>query len=108
MRSHAHLETAVLPRMYNARWRRLREQYLRANPFCRICFEAGRRIMATVVDHKIPHRGDLVLFWNQDNWQSLCKTHHDSLKQREEKRGYGEAVNEDGWPSDPKHPANGG
>ena len=30
-----------------------------------------------VVDHIIPHRGDQKLFWDQNNWQSLCKSCHD-------------------------------
>lgn len=100
------METTATPRLYNWRWRRLREQYLRINPLCRICWEGGRRIKATVVDHIIPHRGNMVMFWDEDNWQPLCKAHHDALKQREEKRGYSEQVGEDGWPVDPSHPAN--
>ena len=34
-------------------------------------------IRATVVDHIKPHRGDQKLFWDQNNWQPLCKEHHD-------------------------------
>ena len=34
----------------------------------------GRR---TVVDHIVPHRGDARLFWDEDNWQPLCKSCHD-------------------------------
>jgi 5-methylcytosine-specific restriction protein A len=30
-----------------------------------------------VVDHRIPHRGDKRLFWDQSNWQSMSKTCHD-------------------------------
>jgi hypothetical protein len=33
----------------------------------------------------------------ENNWQALCKPHHDSTKQREE-RGRFQAVGEDGWP----------
>jgi hypothetical protein len=40
---------------------------------------------ATVVDHIEGHQGDHERFWNPDNWQSLCKRHHDSTKQRDEK-----------------------
>jgi 5-methylcytosine-specific restriction protein A len=29
------------------------------------------------------------LFWDSEgNWQSLCKPHHDSAKQAEERRGF--------------------
>ena len=37
----------------------------------------GRYRKATVVDHIIPHRGDDALFWDQSNWQALCKKCHD-------------------------------
>jgi 5-methylcytosine-specific restriction enzyme A len=30
-----------------------------------------------VVDHIIPHRGDMTLFWNRKNWQAMSKTCHD-------------------------------
>ncbi|MGM9590559.1 MAG: HNH endonuclease signature motif containing protein, partial [Faecousia sp.] len=37
---------------------------------------AGRLTPATVVDHIIPHRGDRKLFWDESNWQPLCKDCH--------------------------------
>jgi len=37
---------------------------------------------ASVVDHIVAHRGDQELFWDQSNWQSLCKPCHDSEKQK--------------------------
>lgn len=40
------------------------------------------------VDHIIPHKGDPELFWDQDNWQSLCKPHHDR-KTATEDGGFG-------------------
>ena len=42
-----------------------------------MCMKEGRYRKATVVDHVVPHRGDIKLFWDRDNWQSLCKEHHD-------------------------------
>jgi len=58
--------------LYNsARWRREREQYLKENPSCVYC---GKD--AEVVDHRIAHRGEKELFWDHDNWQSLCKDCH--------------------------------
>lgn len=33
-------------------------------------------VLATVVDHKRPHRGDLQLFWDRNNWQGLCEDCH--------------------------------
>ena len=35
---------------------------------------------ADVVDHIKPHKGDVVLFYDPTNLQSLCKHHHDSAK----------------------------
>ncbi|MBR3020599.1 MAG: HNH endonuclease [Clostridia bacterium] len=37
----------------------------------------GKSTPATVVDYTIPHRGDHKLFWDQDNWEPLCKECHD-------------------------------
>ena len=64
----------------------------------------GKVKAAEVVDHITPHRGDQQLFWDVDNWQSLCKQCHDSHKQSIEKGGDGRqgcAVN--GAPLDPNH-----
>ena len=30
-----------------------------------------------LLDHIIPHRGDQKLFWDEQNWQPLCKDCHD-------------------------------
>lgn len=61
-----------------AAWRKARRAFLEAHPFC---VECRRRklghIPAEVVDHVRPHRGDEGLFWDRDNWQPLCKRHHD-------------------------------
>jgi len=52
-----------------------------------MCEADGRLTPANVVDHIKPHRGDRDLFWDSDNWQSLCKIHHDSTKQSQERTG---------------------
>lgn len=71
-----------------------------------MCKEQGKVTQARVVDHIIPHKGNMQLFWDESNWQPLCKEHHDREKQSQEKRGYSKAIGSDGWPTDPKHPAN--
>lgn len=77
----------------------------------------GRHVLATVVDHKLPHRlgeakesGDKQqiaqaqkLFWDQDNWQGLCKQCHDSHKQRLEKSGAAVGCDTNGVPIDNNH-----
>jgi 5-methylcytosine-specific restriction endonuclease McrA len=72
-------------RGYDGRWKKEREQYLRLYPYCRMCLELdGLEVLGTVVDHKIPHRGDMTVFWDRTNWQTLCTTHHSRDKQRDE------------------------
>ncbi len=93
-------------RGYNYKWQKARRLWLLNNPLCRYCDEAGYVVRATVVDHIEPHRGNDELFWDQTNWQSLCKSCHDGAKQSEEKKGYSTAVDENGWPIDDNHPVN--
>jgi len=66
-------------------WRKARRNYLTQHPFCAYCQQEGRLNEAQVVDHITPHRGNAVLFWDMDNWQPLCKRHHDGAKQAEDK-----------------------
>jgi hypothetical protein len=73
--------------MYGARWRRARLVFLAANPLCERCSKAGKTTAATVVNHRTPHRGDYSLFWDEGNWEAVCKPHHDSIIQSEERRG---------------------
>ena len=70
---------------YGYQWQKARKLYLKAHPLCVRCFEQGRYIKATVVDHIIPHRGDQALFWDRDNWQPLCKKCHDKKTWTEDK-----------------------
>ncbi len=71
-------------RGYGYKWQQARLAFLREHPLCVMCEAEGRVEVATVVDHKIPHRGDQKLFWRRSNWQPLCSTHHSRDKQREE------------------------
>ncbi|MBS9781465.1 MAG: HNH endonuclease [Gammaproteobacteria bacterium] len=73
-------------RGYNSKWQKARKAYLASNPLCVFCKEKGIIKSATVIDHIIPHKGDMLLFWDKSNWQPLCKRCHDSDKQRAEKR----------------------
>jgi 5-methylcytosine-specific restriction protein A len=63
-----------------------------------MCKAEGRTVPARVVDHVKPHRGDRALFWDERNWQPLCKRHHDSDKQREERGTAAPEIGADGWP----------
>jgi 5-methylcytosine-specific restriction protein A len=58
---------------YNTcRWRMLRKQHLKENPYCVKC---GNRDSLTV-DHVVPPRGNEDLFFDLDNLQTLCETCH--------------------------------
>ena len=71
-------------RGYDRRWRAARVAFLRNHPFCVFCLNAGRYTPATVIDHIIPHQGNQAKFWDQGNWQALCKRCHDSDKRVQE------------------------
>ena len=64
-------------RGYDGRWRVARLRFLKRNPLCAACMQEGRLSPATVVDHITPHRGDETLFWEESNWQPMCKPCHD-------------------------------
>lgn len=70
-------------RGYGGKWQRERVKHLEAFPLCERCHAAGRVEAATVVDHRIPHRGDPVLFWDRKNWGSLCDPCHNTKTQEE-------------------------
>lgn len=94
-------------RLYDtSEWRRLRQAKLQRNPICERCLVNRYVEKATVVHHIIAHKGNRVLFFDMNNLQSLCKPHHDGEAQSEELRGYSTAVDNDGWPLDPRHPMN--
>ncbi len=84
-------------------WKAMRMAQLNAHPLCIMCEQAGTVTAAKVADHIIPHKGDSALFYDASNLQSLCKTHHDSSKHRDEVRGYTGGCGLDGVPIDPNH-----
>ena len=71
-------------RGYDGDWHKARTEYLRTHPLCVLCQKEGHITAASVVDHIIPHHGDQELFWNQSNWESLCKHHHDVKTAKED------------------------
>ena len=80
-RINRHQRGSAHERGYTKRWRISASIYLMAHPFCVDC-DPPR--FASVVDHIIPHRGDYDLFWDETNWQSMCKHHHDKKTGRGE------------------------
>ena len=80
-------------RGYDAAWKRLRDGYVRLQPFCELCIGEGKvppflvgvpdingitRLVnePVVVDHVVPHRGDDGLRLDSRNLQTLCHSHH--------------------------------
>lgn len=59
-----------------SRWRDAARRWLRSHPLCAECERQGRVTAGRIVDHIVPHRGDMSLFWNQENWQTLCQPCH--------------------------------
>lgn len=64
-------------RGYTNEWLRASAAFLALHPLCVMCMAIGQRVPAEVTDHVIPHKGNMQLFWDQANWQPLCKLHHD-------------------------------
>jgi len=65
-------------RGYNKEWFGYRNRFLSIHRFCADPFKKHLiPEVATVVDHIQPHKGDVILFWNKDNHQALCKSCHD-------------------------------
>lgn len=73
-------------RGYTWAWTKARKSYLAKNPLCVMCTAAKRVTAANVVDHIVPHEGNQELFWDETNWQVLCKMHHDTDKAEQEGR----------------------
>lgn len=72
-------------RGYGGRWQRLRLMFLRANPLCAHCLEAGRVSAATDVDHVLARRNGGTDDW--DNLQPLCHSCHSRKTARENRGG---------------------
>src|SRR4051812_36288760 len=98
MPTPSHLRPSAQERGYGWSWHKVRTRYLRTHPLCVMCREAGLVVAATVVDHRIPHRGNQTLMWSEDNFQGLCASHHSSTKARIERGSAPQQVGADGWP----------
>ncbi|ARR55343.1 HNH endonuclease [Rhizorhabdus wittichii DC-6] len=71
--------------LYNtARWKKLRmATFVRDNFTCQMCGRLEGNTSLLVADHRRPHRGDLMLFWDDSNLQTLCASPcHSKHKQR--------------------------
>ena len=62
----------------DARWRNASRLHRARQPLCVACGGLG-----VVTDHIVPHKGDIALFWQSDNWQTLCVTCHNRKSRTE-------------------------
>lgn len=85
------------------RWRKLRRVFLAEHPLCAMCQQEDKVCAAEELDHIVPHRGDLALFWNVQNLQALCRFHHRSVKAQMERSGRVRGCDANGEPLDPNH-----
>ena len=80
--------------LYNTtRWRKASKMFLNEHPLCECneCKSLGRLVSSQVTDHKIPHRGNLELFWDESNWTAMSKKCHDR-KTAKEDGGFGNKI----------------
>lgn len=74
-------------RGYNYKWQKASKAYREKHPLCECqdCRAGELRIMPSeVVDHIIPHQGDMKLFWDRKNWQAMSKQCHDRKTAKED------------------------
>lgn len=82
-------------RGYGYKWQQARAGFLKKHPLCVYCLKKDKVTAATDVDHIIPHKGDMDLFWQRSNWQPLCGSCH-SAKTAREDGGFGNRKGEGG------------
>ena len=94
-------------RLYRtARWQGIRRGQLAARPLCAMCLEDGHTRAATICNHVDKDAKQTKEGFFAGPFNSLCKTHHDSTQQRQERTGHVIGCDADGWPRDPEHPWN--
>jgi 5-methylcytosine-specific restriction protein A len=77
---------------YGRPWRRATQQWIAADPdtraWCTHCKAEGKDVLGEETDHIRPHRGDQALFWDEANWQRLCRRHHSMKTAQEVREGF--------------------
>ena len=62
-----------MPEYHSHRWTRMSRAFRRDHPLCAECQRNGRIAEAQVTDHIIPPWVAGVDFWDENNWQPLCR-----------------------------------
>ena len=90
-------------KLYGRAWRKARKIFLALNPLCVMCEKEGIIRPAVDVDHIKRHEGNQFAFWDENNWQGLCKFHHQSVKARIERSGIEHGCDINGIPLSKDH-----
>jgi 5-methylcytosine-specific restriction protein A len=77
-------------RGYGRRWQKTSEARLIRFPWCADPYKLHGKFPApaTCTDHIVAHKGDMKLFWDPTNWQSLCDSCN-SMKAVKEEGAFG-------------------
>lgn len=84
-----HIERTYRAPWYDTvRWRNERLSFIQDNPLCVECKAMNIIKPSVVVDHinnvsSYNEQDRESAFWNRNNWQALCKHHHDSKSGKE-------------------------
>jgi len=65
--------------IHSTRYRLAIGVYKSEHPLCEACLKENIVRPVYIVHHKIPHKGNWDLFWDQSNWQSVCLEHHEKV-----------------------------
>jgi hypothetical protein len=68
-----------------------------------MCQKIGRDTPATIVHHKVKHEGNVELFWDESNLESVCASCHSGSARIAEHFGHSQACGVDGLPLDLGH-----
>lgn len=91
-------------RLYRTkRWEETRRAQLAAHPLCQTCQSQGRITAATVCNHADKDSKATVEGFFAGPFTSECAPCHDSVIQKQEKRGHIIGSDESGMPRDPSH-----
>lgn len=100
VKAHDKARGTAARRGYGPRWQKARLAWLARHPLCGdarpdavlpdvwSCRTRGMVTPGVDVDHIVPHRGDMGLFWSAKNWRTLCRHCH-SVKTASEDGGFG-------------------
>lgn len=107
-------EAKAWRRFYSTKaWKVAKREQRAKQPLCERCLKRRFIVPMYAVNHRKPHKGDWDLFIDPANHESVCQPCHDGPIQSEEasgkinqRVGFSPEVDRDGWPIDPRHPAN--